>query len=339
MLVRSVSNVAALFVRNRRADARPRRASCLRRAAAGATLLGLSGLASATGTLTAGDSQLQLIGSGTSIFDSPANGDANWRLDAGGPDVLSKLTWYYRLQNNNQNAVFSAIDTPATSFQGPVGTATWLNAGPGASGLERFDATLKIFLSEGTAPGTGIIEQRMLVGANAGNAAARQYQFFFLLNLDVDATAAGDSTTLVDSFLLRIRQTDSSAPTSFAEALALRATNFQTGSASSLISLVNGGSGVFSQALSQSTSSDQAIGYQWTGQYNPGQTRLLVVKIGYGLPVCLADANNDGIISVQDIFAFLAFWFDGDVRGDFNADTFTTVQDIFDFLTQWFAGC
>ncbi len=54
---------------------------------------------------------------------------------------------------------------------------------------------------------------------------------------------------------------------------------------------------------------------------------------------CPADISGNGIISVQDIFDFLAFYFAGDCRADFNNVSGVSVQDIFDFLAAYFAGC
>ncbi len=51
-----------------------------------------------------------------------------------------------------------------------------------------------------------------------------------------------------------------------------------------------------------------------------------------------SDFNHDGVISVQDIFDFLAAWFGGSLAADFNTDGSLSVQDIFDFLGAWFAG-
>jgi len=59
--------------------------------------------------------------------------------------------------------------------------------------------------------------------------------------------------------------------------------------------------------------------------------RLRVVASWY-----LSDWNSDGVRSVQDIFAFLADYFQG--NADYNADNQTTIQDIFSFLADWFAG-
>ncbi len=57
------------------------------------------------------------------------------------------------------------------------------------------------------------------------------------------------------------------------------------------------------------------------------------------IPVCRADFNNSGTLSVQDIFDFLSAWFAVDPRADFNGANGVSVQDIFDFLAAWFAGC
>jgi hypothetical protein len=55
---------------------------------------------------------------------------------------------------------------------------------------------------------------------------------------------------------------------------------------------------------------------------------------------CVADFNNSGTVSVQDIFDFLAAYFTGtDERADINGDTVISVQDIFDFLSRYFLGC
>jgi hypothetical protein len=54
---------------------------------------------------------------------------------------------------------------------------------------------------------------------------------------------------------------------------------------------------------------------------------------------CVADFNNSGSITVQDIFDFLAAYFAADPRADINAAGGITVQDIFDFLAAYFAGC
>lgn len=54
---------------------------------------------------------------------------------------------------------------------------------------------------------------------------------------------------------------------------------------------------------------------------------------------CSADFNDNGSVSVPDIFDFLNAWFAIDSSADFNGSGSVSVPDIFDFLTAWFAGC
>jgi hypothetical protein len=56
-------------------------------------------------------------------------------------------------------------------------------------------------------------------------------------------------------------------------------------------------------------------------------------------PCCPADLDNNGLLSLQDLFDFLAFWFASNPRADFNHTGTVTLQDIFDYLAAWFAGC
>jgi hypothetical protein len=55
--------------------------------------------------------------------------------------------------------------------------------------------------------------------------------------------------------------------------------------------------------------------------------------------VCVGDFNCSGLVSVQDIFDFLAAYFANDPRADVNGSGVISVQDIFDFLAAYFAGC
>ena len=53
---------------------------------------------------------------------------------------------------------------------------------------------------------------------------------------------------------------------------------------------------------------------------------------------CPGDHNLSGVVSVQDIFDFLADYFAGSLRADYNNSGTLSVQDIFDFLAIYFAG-
>ncbi len=55
--------------------------------------------------------------------------------------------------------------------------------------------------------------------------------------------------------------------------------------------------------------------------------------------LCRADFNGLGGVTVQDIFDYLAAWFNGFASADFNNTGSIDVQDIFDFLSAWFSAC
>ncbi len=54
---------------------------------------------------------------------------------------------------------------------------------------------------------------------------------------------------------------------------------------------------------------------------------------------CPANFNDQGGVTVQDIFDFLAAYFANAPAADFNGQGGITVQDIFDFLAAYFGGC
>lgn len=59
----------------------------------------------------------------------------------------------------------------------------------------------------------------------------------------------------------------------------------------------------------------------------------------YVLEPCRGDFNWHGGVTLQDLFDFLAAYFDNDLRSDVNSSGDTTVADIFDFLSTYFTGC
>lgn len=57
------------------------------------------------------------------------------------------------------------------------------------------------------------------------------------------------------------------------------------------------------------------------------------------ITICPADINGSGAVTVQDVFDFLALFFDNDAVADFNRSGGVSVQDVFDFVGAFFAGC
>ncbi len=58
-------------------------------------------------------------------------------------------------------------------------------------------------------------------------------------------------------------------------------------------------------------------------------------------PCCKADFNQDGSLSVSDVFDFLNLWFIADPITSTlsNGTSAPTVNDIFQYLNDWFVGC
>lgn len=56
-------------------------------------------------------------------------------------------------------------------------------------------------------------------------------------------------------------------------------------------------------------------------------------------PCCNADFDQNGVLTVADIFGYLAAFFSGGINADINGNFVVNVQDIFAFLGAWFAGC
>ena len=76
------------------------------------------------------------------------------------------------------------------------------------------------------------------------------------------------------------------------------------------------------------------------GSGTPRDEGVFVVTIDSGFvppAPCLADYNNSGSVTSQDIFDFLTDWFLG--NADFDQSGVTEVTDIFAYFSVYFAGC
>ena len=55
-------------------------------------------------------------------------------------------------------------------------------------------------------------------------------------------------------------------------------------------------------------------------------------------PCCFADFDQNGVVEVPDLFAYLSAWFANSPSANINGDALE-VSDIFSYLAAWFAGC
>jgi hypothetical protein len=73
------------------------------------------------------------------------------------------------------------------------------------------------------------------------------------------------------------------------------------------------------------------------GLFKPHTTNAVSFDAPVPSGSCTADWNEDGTVTSQDFFDFLAAFFNN--NADFNGDGMTTSQDFFDFLAVFFVPC
>lgn len=77
---------------------------------------------------------------------------------------------------------------------------------------------------------------------------------------------------------------------------------------------------------------DLHTGPAWFNLINPDEGVASILD-------CPADFNLNGVVTVQDLFDFLAAYFSSNPQADINGSASISVQDIFDYLAAYFAGC
>lgn len=296
------------------------------------------------GTLTSGDAVLTYVD--TPMFSSTL-GNGTLLTDGAATDQLYKHTWYYRTQNNNQNRVFSSLDTPATSFVGDTCAMTYTNAGPGAAGQfgERFDATFKIQLIDGGNPGEVQVWTTLRFKASAGNASAKTYQIFHLVDLDL---AGGSPTPSTDDVLsvddaneVMLSQTEISSNRR-AWFYGRSPSRYEINSGSTLRNKLASGANNLANLAGTTASivgGDVAAAFQWEFTLEPGQEVVIESAYTINSTICRGDFNHDGFADAIDYDQFVAAWLAGDLAADFNGDTFSDAIDYDQFIAEWLTPC
>ncbi|MEI7658984.1 MAG: GC-type dockerin domain-anchored protein [Phycisphaerae bacterium] len=235
------------------------------------TVAAVASTAVAGGTITAGNASLQFVG--IPVFSSTL-GDGTFKTETTGTDQLYKFTWYYRTATATTNRVMSALDTPTESYVGNVATFTYLNAGPGVAGQERFDATITTTLTDGA-----IVNQSRVVSlcrVKSRATTARRYDFFVLVDLDLAGgtpTTPVDDTFLLDPATFNMRQTEAST-TNIANVRATAPSRWQVASGTTLRTLLSGPTADLNQAVGPFTG-DGAVAFQWTVTLQPNEETTL----------------------------------------------------------------
>lgn len=156
----------------------------------------------------------------------------------------------------------------------------------------------------------------------------------YRVGLDVPAVLAGFNATLAIS---------TSPPVNG------RIVPTETKGTLSIVGHVDGANATVSWALTPgSVAPGQVVFLQWlipsptapNGEARSGVARVTFFCGSLGCPPrCFADYDGSQATTVNDLFAYLAAWFNSSARADSNGNGTVAVDDIFNFLTLWFQGC
>lgn len=224
--------------------------------------------AATAGTITSGNASFTLVG--PPVFASTF-GDANLTTDPGALDQVFKYAWYYRSANNNQNRLFSSLDTPSETYVGDTATIRYSNAGPGGAGIERFNADFTIRLVDGVNPGESrVVSELKFTNINS---IPISYQIFNLVDLDLSGTPGDDITTISVPADARARFTEGGSG-NFGEVLGVDADAYQVGAGSTLRTLLGSGAGNLNNSAGP-FNGDGAAAFQWSLTLQPGETATI----------------------------------------------------------------
>ncbi len=284
----------------------------------------------AGGTITDGSASLTLD---TPVFSSDGD-DTSFVITQGGPNQLSKFTWYYRSPGSGGITKFGWFDTPVETYSGNRADIVYTNAG--ASG-EEFDAHFTIVLKHGPNANQPRLECTLQFTNTSSKTSV--YQIFNMFDPDMGGSPK-------PSFLERLSydnsgiqpggpgpdglgyqpQTDrgftrnsvrtgpqpSNIPangniwmyaatflnpsiTDTATIYATGCAGYQMGATQTLRTLLSGGTGVLNNnPLGQAGSLNSAGAFQWVRTVAPGESFEASVTIGMNQLVPACYANCDG---------------------------------------------
>ena len=273
----------------------------------------LAGMAHAQ-SITHGDSTFSVTSTAFTPVFSSTFGDATWKMDATGPDVAYKYSWYYRQQRRNTNFQFGALQTGAIFTQGRKMRITFTDNGANPFGEERFNADLVITLKDGPTPNSARLFSKMRVQNSPNNSAGKVFQFFNLSDLDMPNgtpnASVDDAATYAPTV---ITQTESSS-TDVARMIALNPNRVELSSGLTLRNKLASGSASLANLPGDpiaSTTNDNGSAFQWTVTLAVGEWATLYHGLAYNLPAyaqdpCPADLHADDVVDDNDFVQFAA---------------------------------
>lgn len=230
-------------------------------------LIAGAGVASAAGTITSGTASYNSVGT----WSSTTSGNGTFITGTGISDQLFKNTWYYRTPSNNQNRFFSSLDTPTEVWSGNTATITYTNAGPGAAGVERFNAVFTLTITQ-TGAGAARVDTK-LVFTNT-NSTAKTYQVFNLVDMDLNATATNDTISMLAGSGNQIAKSTDASASNIGYHAGYGATRYYAGLATGAQSAIGSGSSNLGNVAGPSTG-DVGSAFQWELALGAGQSATI----------------------------------------------------------------
>ncbi|MBY0111337.1 MAG: hypothetical protein K2Y21_00840 [Phycisphaerales bacterium] len=256
-------------------------------------------------TLTHGDATFSLIPNPPFSSSLP---DTNFKTDPTSGDYMSKYSWSYRTQFNNQNSLMSKLDNPVVFTSGNLCRMTWTNAGPAPAGQERFNAELTITLVDGANP-----KQARLFSVMKFQSAANSpvvYQIFNLNDIDMPGGTPNPQT---DDSVLFISPGEAvfSEQASFENAIAVTNTNSAHEANNGFTLRNKTSSGSFDLTnVDGPVTGDGSSAFQWTAPLGPGEefticSGIAINQDSYPQNPCIADVNFDHVVDDLDFQTFV----------------------------------
>ncbi|HEX8876147.1 MAG TPA: hypothetical protein VF777_05315 [Phycisphaerales bacterium] len=273
--------------------------------------LSLASVSSAQ-TITHGDSTFSVTATAFTPVFSSTFGDVTWKMDASGPDVAFKYSWYYRQQRRNTNFQFGALQTGTIFTQGRKMRITYIDNGANPFGEERFNADLVITLKDGTTPNAARVFSKMRVQNSPNNSDAKTFHFFNLSDLDMPGgtpnVAVDDAASYTPTV---ITQTETSS-SNMARMIALSPTRVELSSGLTLRNKLASGSANLANLPTDavaSTTNDNGSAFQWTVTLGVGEWATFYHGLAYNLPAfaqdpCPSDLSADDFVDDSDFVLF-----------------------------------
>lgn len=257
-------------------------------------------------------------------------------------DHMFYYNWSYRAPGQG-NRGFSWLDTPTQVVAGDTVTFTYTNAGPNPVGFNRFNAVLRLKITDGAVPGAARLEAFLVFTAAATNSGPTSWEILNGCDFDVGGTSANDVCTVTNATGVVGNATDSVT----GDVLSFwgsQANRFEVNNGSTLRTKLTGGS-LNNLTNAVSFSGDGGAGFQWSiVNLAPGASVELRSTFALNTTIlpCPPDLNGDASIGTPDLLVLLGNFgatVPAFTSGDLNGDGVVNTADLLIMLGAFGTTC